>query len=152
MSRYLLAESFETSVTWSDALQLCERVKRRVRDEHAARDLPGKPFISCRITQLYETGVCVYFYFAYYFKGVENPSKVFSEIERAARDEILQSGGSLSHHHGVGKLRQEFLPKTLSAPALNWTQKIKDALDPKNVFGSSNQGLKGKSRDRNSPH
>jgi len=40
---------------------------------------------------------------------VKNPSEVFAELERAARDEILRSGGSLSHHHGVGKLRREFL-------------------------------------------
>ena len=32
--------------------------------------------------------------------------KVFSEIEHNARDEILKQGGSLSHHHGIGKLRK----------------------------------------------
>ncbi len=141
MGHYLLAESFETSAAWSDALTLCERVKRRVREEHATRGLPGTPFISCRITQLYDTGVCLYFYFAYYYKGVENPSAVFAEMERAARDEVLQSGGSLSHHHGVGKLRQEFLPEILSDSTLKWNRKIKDALDPQNIFGSSNQGF-----------
>jgi alkyldihydroxyacetonephosphate synthase len=144
MSHYLLAESFETSVSWSDALELCERVKRRVQEEHAARDLPGKPFVSCRITQLYETGVCVYFYFAYHYKGVANPSAVYAEIERAARDEVLRSGGSLSHHHGVGKLRQRFLPEVLSDSSLTWSRKIKSALDPMNIFGSSNQESQSK--------
>jgi alkyldihydroxyacetonephosphate synthase len=55
-------------------------VKRRIREEHAKRGLPGAPFVTCRVTQLYPTGVCVYFYFAYYFKNVENPSQVFAEI------------------------------------------------------------------------
>jgi alkyldihydroxyacetonephosphate synthase len=141
MSHYFLAESFETSVPWSNALELCKRVKHRIRKEHAARDLPGAPFISCRITQLYETGVCIYFYFAYYYKGVENPNSVFAEIERAARDEVLQCGGSLSHHHGVGKLRQEFLPKIMSPATLKWNRRIKDAVDPQKIFGASNQGF-----------
>ncbi|HEU4428211.1 MAG TPA: FAD-binding oxidoreductase, partial [Myxococcota bacterium] len=105
MEHWLVAESFETTVPWSQALAVCNNVKRRIHEEHAARGLPGKPFISVRVTQLYESGVCLYFYFAFYYKGVEHPSEVFAELERAARDEILKSGGSLSHHHGIGKLR-----------------------------------------------
>lgn len=40
-----------------------------------------------------------------YVQGVRDPPGVFSELEEAARDEILSAGGSLSHHHGVGKAR-----------------------------------------------
>jgi alkyldihydroxyacetonephosphate synthase len=141
MDHYLLAESFETSVPWSQALELCEKVKGRVREEYAARNLPGVPFISCRITQLYDTGVCVYFYFAYYYKGVDRPSEVFAELEHAARDEVLKCGGSLSHHHGIGKLREKFLPEIMSAPVLEWSRRIKRAVDPQNVFGAANQGV-----------
>jgi alkyldihydroxyacetonephosphate synthase len=143
MDHYLLAESFETSVSWSQALALCENVKRRIREEHAARGLPGVPFISCRVTQLYDTGVCVYFYFAYYYEGVDRPSEIFAEMERAARAEVLRSGGSLSHHHGIGKLREEFLPEIMSAPMLEWNRRIKRAIDPHNVFGSANHGVGG---------
>jgi len=141
MDHFLLGESFETSVAWSDALALCENVKRRIRAEHAARGLPGVPFISCRITQLYDTGVCIYFYFAYYYKGVDRPSEVFAEMEHAARDEVLRSGGSLSHHHGIGKLREGFLPEIMSGPLLEWGRQIKQAVDPQNVFGSANHGM-----------
>ncbi len=38
-------------------------------------------------------------------QGVTNPTGVFCELEEAARDEILLAGGSLSHHHGIGKSR-----------------------------------------------
>jgi alkyldihydroxyacetonephosphate synthase len=141
MNHWLLAESFETSVPWSQALELCERVKQRVRDEHAARGLPGKPFVTCRVTQLYETGVAIYFYFATYYKGVENPSEVYAEIERAARDEVLRCGGSLSHHHGIGKIRRVFLDRIQSPGTTEWGRQIKRAVDPTNVFGSGNQGF-----------
>ena len=141
LKHYLLAESFETSASWSDALAVCNNVKQRLRDEHAKRNLPGKPFISCRVTQVYPTGVCIYFYFAYYFKGVDNPSEVFSEMEHAARDEVLKSGGSLSHHHGIGKIRQDFLPRIFSSGMLDWQLQIKKAADPSNVFGAGNQGF-----------
>ena len=141
MRYYILGESFETSVPWDQLLDLCTRVKRRVWHEHAKRGLPGKPFVTCRVTQLYDSGACVYFYFAFYHKGVEQPSAVYAEIERCARDEILRSGGSLSHHHGVGKLRQGFLPEIFSPTALAWRRDLKESLDPQNVFGCANQGL-----------
>jgi alkyldihydroxyacetonephosphate synthase len=143
MSHWILGESFETSAGWGDALALCANVKRRLSEEHAARKLPGTPFVTCRVTQLYPTGVCIYFYFAYYYKGVDRPSEVYAEMERAARDEILKSGGSLSHHHGIGKLRQEFLPRVLSPAALDWLRAAKRALDPDDVFGCANQLLSG---------
>lgn len=148
LNHFLLAESFETSVAWSEALSLCKNVKRRLREEHRKRNLPGKPFATCRITQVYPTGVCVYFYFAYYFKGVENPSAVYSELEHAARDEVLKSGGSLSHHHGIGKIRRDFLPRVLSPGMLAWARDIKKAVDPANVFGAGNQNFRsGKGDD-----
>jgi alkyldihydroxyacetonephosphate synthase len=140
LNHYLIAESFETSVPWSRALELCEAVKQRIRDEHAARRLPGKPFVTCRVTQLYPTGVCVYFYFAFYFKGVPaNPSELYAEIEHAARDEVLARGGSLSHHHGIGKIRQPFLGRIASPGQLAFAREMKRAVDPTDVFAAGNQ-------------
>jgi alkyldihydroxyacetonephosphate synthase len=136
MRHWILAESFETSVSWSQALALCTNVKRRLRAEYKARGLPGEPFITCRITQLYHSGVCIYFYFAHYYKGVEHPSEIYAELEHCARDEVLKSGGSLSHHHGVGKLRLDFLPRVVSPAALRWAAALKQSLDPGNVLGA----------------
>jgi len=141
LNHWLLAESFETSAAWSDALTVCNNVKRRLAEEHSKHNLPGKPFMSCRVTQVYPTGVCIYFYFAFYFKGVDNPSDVFNEIEHAARDEVLKSGGSLSHHHGIGKIRRDFLPRVMSKGMLDWQRQIKKAVDPGNVFGAGNQAF-----------
>jgi alkyldihydroxyacetonephosphate synthase len=139
MRHWMLGESFETSVPWSQAMSLCDNVKRRLIQEYESRGLPGKPFITCRITQLYQTGVAVYFYFGFYHKGVDRPAEVYLELENAARDEILRSGGSLSHHHGVGKIRREFLPRVFSPASLEWAAEMKRAVDPTNVFGIANQ-------------
>ena len=149
LNHYLIAESFETAVPWSRLLELCEAVKRRIRDEHAARKLPGKPFITCRVTQLYETGVCVYFYFAFYFKGVPgDPSAIYAAIEHAARDEVLKQGGSLSHHHGIGKIRQPFVERIASPGLRAFAKQVKRAVDPQNVFGADNQLFGGADGNR----
>ncbi len=156
---WTIAESFETSVPWSRALELYNRVRERVQREFERRRLPGKPFFSGRITQLYTTGVCIYFYMGFYAKGVAEPSKTYLELEQAAREEILAAGGSLSHHHGVGKLRQHFMKDIYSQGALTWAKEVKSAVDPENVFGAGNHGVLGliethaqtprKSSDRN---
>jgi len=139
MKHWLLAESFETSVQWSEVENLIKNVTERIYFEHKERNLPGKPFISSRISQVYESGATVYFYFAFYYKDVKNPTHVYHEIENAAREEILKCGGSLSHHHGIGKIRQKFLPDIASETTLNWKNKLKESIDSNNIFGCKNQ-------------
>lgn len=142
MNYYIIAESFETSCAWSDALKICDNVKRVLREEYTKRGLPGTPFVTSRITQVYRTGVAIYFYFGFYYKGVENPSEVYLELENIAREEILRCGGSLSHHHGIGKIREQYLPEIMSETAIKWKKDIKKTLDPQNIFGAGNQSLR----------
>lgn len=141
INHYVIAESFETSCGWSDAMKICENVKKVLTEEFHKRGLPGKPVVISRITQVYRTGVAIYFYFGFYYKGIPNPSEVYIELENIAREEILRCGGSLSHHHGIGKIRQAFLPDIMSETALKWKQEIKNSLDPDNIFGAGNQNL-----------
>jgi alkyldihydroxyacetonephosphate synthase len=141
LKHYVLAESFETSVPWSKVRTVIDAVHARVKAEHARAGLPGTPFLSSRVTQLYPTGVCIYFYLAYYFKGVTDPPRIYSQLEHAAREAVLEAGGSLSHHHGVGKIRQEFMPQIHSPLTLQWVKSTKALLDPQNVFGARNNAL-----------
>jgi alkyldihydroxyacetonephosphate synthase len=134
LRHHVVGESFETSVPWSRALPLIERVKARILAAHRARGLPGNPFVSCRVTQVYETGCCVYFYMAFYARGVADAVKVYHEIEVEAREEVLAAGGSISHHHGVGKIRLPFVGDIMSPAMVEWRERLKEAVDPDGVF------------------
>jgi alkyldihydroxyacetonephosphate synthase len=136
LRHHILGESFETSVPWSQAQELIERVKRRIYEAHDERKLPGRPFVSCRVTQLYETGCCIYFYMAFYSKGVSDPVAEYHEIEAEARKEVIAAGGSISHHHGVGKLRLPFVTDIMSPAMVAWRNKMKSALDPQGIFAA----------------
>lgn len=138
MTYNFLGESFETFAPWSKVAGVVSATKDRIAKEHAARCLPGLPFIGCRVTQLYHEGVCLYFYLCMNFEKVENASHVFSELERAARSEILLQGGSLSHHHGVGKVRSCFLKEINSLAFQGALKALKDGMDPDNIFGARN--------------
>jgi alkyldihydroxyacetonephosphate synthase len=135
---HVMGETYETTVPWSKIQAVIDAVARTVDEKHREHHLPGRPYISPRITQLYHTGVCIYFTHGFCTKGVERPDEVFSQIERDIRRAILDAGGSISHHHGVGKLRQEFMPQLLSPVGIELLHKIKEASDPQNVFGIRN--------------
>ena len=138
MTYHILGESFETFVPWSKLEAVIDNTKARIRKEHSDRHLPGQPFIGCRVTQLYHEGACLYFYFCMNFEGIEDASSVYSQIEHAAREELISSGGSVSHHHGVGKVRSTFLKQVNSVPLQDAMQSLKKGIDPTNVFGARN--------------
>jgi alkyldihydroxyacetonephosphate synthase len=133
-----MAESFETSVPWSNVGELCYKVKDRIRRSCTEKGVKYPPFITCRVTQTYDTGACIYFYFGFIYRGLEDPLKAYIEIETEARDEILKLGGSLSHHHGIGKLRKQWMNQTVSPTGVQMLKGVKTVLDPKNIFGNGN--------------
>jgi len=134
----VVAESFETSVPWDRVLDLCRNVKDRIKSECHDKKIQFPPYVTCRVTQLYDAGACVYFYFGFNYRGLPNPVETYEEIESSARDEILANGGSISHHHGVGKVRKKWLEKTISPVGLASLQAVKHYLDPMNIFGNNN--------------
>ncbi|XP_053483040.1 alkyldihydroxyacetonephosphate synthase, peroxisomal [Ictalurus furcatus] len=138
MDYYVIGESFETSVPWDRVLDLCRNVKERIVRECKERGVQFPPLSTCRVTQTYDVGACVYFYFAFNYRGLSDPIHVYEQVEHTAREEILANGGSLSHHHGVGKLRKEWMRETVSSVGLGMLKSIKDYVDPNNIFGNRN--------------
>ena len=136
-----LSESFETSVKWTDVNLVYERVKARIGAEAAKEGVCGNPLVAGRVTQTYDSCAAMYFYFGILELGLKDPIGSFSRIEDAARDEILLLGGSLSHHHGVGKIRQKFYGRATSTSEQKFLVDLKSTLDPRNIFAASNLGF-----------
>ena len=94
--------------------------------------------ISCRVTQTYDTGCCVYFYLGFNWNNQKDPVTIFEHLETMAREEILKAGGSLSHHHGVGKIRSKFYKDQVSDFGVKLFSVVKQCVDPENIFGVGN--------------
>ena len=88
--------------------------------------------------QTYDVGACVYFYFAFFWKDLKDPVKTYCEIEDDARDEVMKCGGSISHHHGVGKLRKKFMERSIDKTGIEMLKNFKKSIDPSNIFANSN--------------
>ncbi|XP_032211931.1 alkyldihydroxyacetonephosphate synthase, peroxisomal isoform X1 [Mustela erminea] len=135
---YVLGESFETSAPWDRVVDLCRNVKERITRECKEKGVQFAPLSTCRVTQTYDAGACIYFYFAFNYRGISDPLTVFEQTEAAAREEILANGGSLSHHHGVGKLRKQWLKESISDVGFGMLKSVKEYVDPNNIFGNKN--------------
>lgn len=135
---YVLGETFETSVPWNKIHQVTQGVEKELNRQREKYNVPGNAYLSYRVTQTYHTGVCIYFTMGIYVKGLDKPAAVFSKIEHALREVILENGGSLSHHHGIGKVRQDFIPQIQSENSIRVLKECKNAVDPDNIFGIRN--------------
>ncbi|MEN8131816.1 MAG: FAD-binding oxidoreductase [Pseudomonadota bacterium] len=137
----IIGETLETTVPWNKIRQVCDGARATIQAEHRRLGLPGQPFLTCRISQVYHTGVCVYLLFVISTGAAEQPVDCLVEIERALRRSVLENGGSLSHHHGIGKIRRDFMPETLAPAGIQLLKNVKKSLDPTNVFAISNNVL-----------
>ncbi|CAI2362092.1 unnamed protein product [Moneuplotes crassus] len=133
-----IAESFEASVPWDKMDKLCYNVKDRVYASARNKGVQGFVFVSCRVTQVYETGCTIYVYFGFSLEGLKDPLHAYEEVEHDARDEILRCGGALSHHHGVGKIRKSFMDEVVGETGIRMLRSVKSELDPKSIMGSRN--------------
>jgi alkyldihydroxyacetonephosphate synthase len=68
----------------------------------------------------------------------EETLKVFKAARSKLLDVIHSSGGSLSHHHGIGKKLKNRYEKTVNNVEMKMLKAIKKEVDPKNIFAVSN--------------
>jgi alkyldihydroxyacetonephosphate synthase len=134
-----LSESFETSVPWDKVLTVYDAVLKRVVHEIThTLGVKTPPLVGGRVTQTYDTCAVLYVYFGFIVKGLKDPTEAFHHVETTARQTILECGGSLSHHHGVGKLRKSFVNQVMCPDEVRMLRGVKEQLDPENIFGAGN--------------
>jgi alkyldihydroxyacetonephosphate synthase len=134
----VLGETLESTLPWDKLHTIVAEVQAEAQRVHAEHGLPGKPYISYRITQLYTSGACVYFTYGVSTKGIAHPGAVASQVEDRLRRTVVKFGGAVSNHHGVGKFRSSLLASVLPPMNAEMIQALKSTLDPKNVFGAQN--------------
>ncbi|MHB8329894.1 MAG: FAD-binding oxidoreductase, partial [Acidimicrobiales bacterium] len=97
----VLCETFETACTWDRFDKLHEAVSAAVRDALVEVGA-GAGFVTCRFTHVYPDGLAPYF-------TVIAPARPGAELEQwatikaAASDAVIDAGGTISHHHAVGR-------------------------------------------------
>lgn len=127
----MVADTFETACTWDNFERLHTNVIAEVR--RAMKDACGNGFISCRFTHVYPDGPAPYFTFiAPGRHGAE--AEQWMTIKRAASDAVLASGGTITHHHAVGRTHRPWYEQQRPALFADALRAAKGALDPAGIM------------------
>jgi len=138
LQHQFIAESFETSVPWDKVDIVIRETKAQVLADCKAAGIAHEPMISARVTQTYDSGAAVYFYLGMSWKGLNDPVATYSQIEDRARECVMKHGGSISHHHGVGKIRKQFMDQAVGSVGKAMIKGLKTTVDPRNIFSNGN--------------
>jgi alkyldihydroxyacetonephosphate synthase len=131
MNMGLLVDTMETIVRWADL----ERLYRSVRGTvlRTMEDLGTRGMVLAHLSHPYPSGSGVYFILICpMLRGSENDQ--WRQLKDAATSAILQSGGALSHHHGIGLDHAPWMVQCLGKPYLDLLRKLKMAVDPYNIM------------------
>uniref|UniRef100_A0A8C0ZKG4 Alkylglycerone-phosphate synthase n=1 Tax=Cyanistes caeruleus TaxID=156563 RepID=A0A8C0ZKG4_CYACU len=133
---YVIGESFETSVPWDRVLDLCRNVKERIVRECKEKGVQFAPLSTCRVTQTYDAGACVYFYFAFNYRGISDPIHVYEQIEVMYEGTMVKGGKTDNLYFVLNLLR--WMKESISDVGLGMLRSVKEYVDPNNIFGNKN--------------
>jgi alkyldihydroxyacetonephosphate synthase len=135
LSRAHLGYTTEVSVNWSQVSGLFDAVMARIRGEFPrAGDLT---MLGAHSSHSYQTGTNLYFVYDYTVNcGPREEIEVYHKpLNAIIVTEALRLGGSMVHHHGVGKYRTPWI-KEEHGSAYYLLSTLKHAFDPHGVMNA----------------
>ncbi len=127
--RGVISDTFETAITWERFADFHTNIKDEV--QRTITEVTGNAaWVTCRFTHTYPDGPAPYFTFV----SMGNKRKLldqFHTIKSAASEAVVKHGGTITHHHAVGRMHRPQYDRQrpeLFAEALRATKR---QLDPK---------------------
>lgn len=134
-TRHNLGYTTEISSNWSDISSIYDAVMTRIRREFPrAADLT---MLGAHSSHSYQTGTNLYFVYDYdiHCEPREEISQYHEPINAIIVEESLAHGGSMVHHHGIGKYRTPWT-KQEHGTAYWILEKLKNAFDPNHIMNA----------------
>lgn len=119
----IIIDTMECGVTW----EMMPEVHRRVR--LFAKSRP-RTICMTHLSHAYPQGANLYFIFIGKFRDKEE----YLEYQYGIFDNILASGASMSHHHGVGKMTARWVEASIGTERMEIFRALKRHFDPENVM------------------
>jgi len=131
----VIAETFETAITWDRFEALHESVT--VATTAAMLEVCGDGVIACRFTHVYPDGPALYWTVLAPGRRGEELAQ-WDAIKRAATDAVIAGGGTITHHHAVGRDHRPWYDRQRPEPFAAALRAAKQAVDP---TGALNPGV-----------
>jgi alkyldihydroxyacetonephosphate synthase len=126
-----MVETLETSHTWSRLGELHGAVAAAIRDSLAAGGTPGLAF--CHLSHTYADGASLYFTFIARGRRGEEIEQ-WREVKRAASEAIVARGGTITHHHAVGRDHAPYMEAEVGRTGIDVLRAVKERLDPTGIM------------------
>jgi alkyldihydroxyacetonephosphate synthase len=127
----VMAETLETAHEWSRLIELHQAVRGAIAAALERRGTPG--LVMCHVSHLYPSGASLYFTFlARRERGAELDQ--WQEVKAAASDAIAGAGGTITHHHAVGRDHLPWMPREVGKLGVSIIESVKARLDPAGIM------------------
>ncbi len=131
----VLSDTFETAITWdrfeSFHAACMEAALSKVAE--VCSGLEGEPRVSCRFTHVYPDGPAPYFtILAPAVRGGE--VEQWDEIKAAVSEAVIEAGGTITHHHSVGRDHRPWYDRQRPEPFAEGLRAAKAAVDPSGIL------------------
>ena len=133
-SRDIVVDTIEVAGPWSTLMPIYEAVTA------AILAIPSTVTATMHQSHAYQDGACLYFTFA--GRPESDLEGYYRSVWDAASHAVIQNGGALSHHHGVGRNRARFVPEALGS-GFEVLRHVKESLDPHHILNPGVLGLGG---------
>jgi alkyldihydroxyacetonephosphate synthase len=131
LDRGIMAETLETAATWSRHGELYEAVGSALRESLSERGT--RPLVMCHVSHLYPSGASLYFTFlARQERGVE--LEQWRAAKTAATDAIVGAGGTITHHHAVGRDHAPWMRAEVGDVGVEVLRAAKERLDQRGIM------------------
>ena len=128
----LIVDTFESAITWDRLEAFHERVKNAT--EQAIREATGRPgLVTCRFTHVYPDGAAPYFSF-HAVGRADALLEQWRQIKERASDAVIEGGGTITHHHAVGRDHMPWYERQRPALFGAALGAAKRALDPAGIL------------------
>jgi len=128
----LINDTFETAITWDRFEEFHDRIKAAT--EQAIGDATGRPgSVTCRCTHVYPDGPAPYFTFHALGRHGELIEQ-WTRIKSAALDAVIEGGGTVTHHHSVGRDHRPWYDRQRPKLFADALRAAKRELDPQGLL------------------
>jgi len=126
-----ILDTIEVAATWDKLNNLYDSVK-------GALDNYG--YAMAHFSHAYPEGACIYFTILGEAPSEDESEGFYKKMWDDVMQAVINAGGTISHHHGIGFFKGEWLKKELGS-GFDLLRKIKSAIDPNNIMNPGKLGL-----------
>ncbi len=133
----VMVETLETAAQWSDVARLHRSVRAAITGALSTGGAGGaggsRSLVMCHLSHVYETGASLYFTLLARQRDGDELGQ-WHAVKQAAGEAIMAGGGTITHHHAVGRDHAPWIEREIGAGGVAALRALKSELDPAGIM------------------